>query len=94
MKKRQLDNMNKATWAIREEHNLGAEVSYVVLHDCPNSNNIFGSEHIAVDVSCNKCKTDAPDFIKLAVKMGEADTINTMLAFTTPNGIGWTEPEI
>jgi hypothetical protein len=66
------------SWRIKNQEGMGSSIENVVWHDCPYDEN----EMFAVDLECELCQSIAPAFIQLAVKLGTAHTVSTMLSMS------------
>jgi hypothetical protein len=75
----------QGSWRIQDQPEFGLPIGDIIWHDCPYD----GEEMFAVTLECALCKSNAPDFIQLAVKLGQAHTVSTMLTLQD-HRLGWT----
>jgi len=81
-----LKRSTPSKWWLQEQPEFGGPpIGHIVWHDCPYDEN----EMFAVNLECELCKSSAPDFIQLAVKLGQAHTVATMLSLQDYR-LGWT----
>jgi len=73
------------SWWLQEQPEFGLPSGDIVWHDCPCEEN----EMFAVDLQCSYCGSSAPDFLELAVKLGQAHTVSSMLELND-HRLGWT----